>query len=53
VGAAFTVLEDVNDCFSRIRRGDRVLLAVRLYVEIRLAGADSHRGQKPLTAVLA
>src|SRR5258708_26481448 len=44
-GAAFNVLEDVNDCLFRIRPGDRVLLAVRLYVEIRLAVAAAAAGR--------
>src|SRR5438876_10763053 len=38
-GAALDVLEDVSECFSRIWRGDGVLLAVRLYVKLARARA--------------
>src|SRR6266446_2578726 len=44
-GAAFNVLEHIDECLASIRGCDWVLLAVCLYVEIRVAGAAATAGR--------
>ncbi len=43
--AILYVLEEIHNCFARIRRCDRVLLLVGFYVEMRLARAAATAGR--------
>jgi hypothetical protein len=46
------ILEDIDERFACIRRRDRMLLVVRLYIELRLAGAAAATRRSRLRRIL-
>src|SRR2546430_12469528 len=46
------VLEDIDECFARFRQSNRVLLVVRLHIELRLTWAAATTCRSSLSRVL-